>query len=69
MKLLEAIEKSSRGTATRIVEDDGHKKVAIIGYRSGEGYRLVSFKGKVDFFLSGPATEMEMRNRKDWEPS
>ncbi len=64
----DAINTSKKGTATRIIEN-GSLKTAIIKYRDGSGYSLVSNNGKVDHFLSRPAADFELEGFTDWEPS
>ncbi len=64
-----AIEKSKKGTATRVIMNGDGSKRTIIRYNDGSGFCLASNNGKVDFFLSRPAQDFEMNGFKDWQPS
>lgn len=64
-----AIEKSKKGTATRITEYDNGLKKIIIRYKDCSGFTLFSNNGKIDYFLSRPAQGFEMNGFKDWQPS
>ena len=64
----DAIAQSEKGTATRILLDEGVKS-SIVGYKDGSGYTLVSIDGSVDFDKSHVSTDKELSGHEDWLPS
>ena len=71
MNRKEAIDKSEKGTATRIVQRRVLKKT-YIAYKDNSIYILVSRNGRVDFELSRMARPVELlklRELTDWQPS
>jgi hypothetical protein len=63
-----AIKESPKGTCIREV-NNGDFKITTIKYKDGSGYNLVASGGKMDHFLSRPATEFELEGFNDWTPS
>lgn len=63
-----AIKKSKKGTAVRIIEGGDGSSRTIIKYRDGSGFCLASKNGKIDYFLSGPAQMTDMEGHDDWQP-
>ena len=67
----EGVEKSKKGTATRIVQGTTYKRT-YIAYKDRSMYMLVSKKGKVDIELSRMVRYSELlklRELTDWQPS
>lgn len=68
MNWQEAIQKSKKGTATR-VEENNRKRYTTIRYKDGSGFLLVGENMKVDFSNSREATSKELNGFTDWQPS
>lgn len=68
MNWQEAIQKSTKGTATRI-EKRGTKRYTTVRYKDGSGFVLVGEKHKVDFSNSREATSKDLNGFTDWLPS
>lgn len=68
MKWQEALEQSSKGTATR-KQKHGLFDETIIAYRDGSGYKIVALNGKVNYDLSDAVKKEELDLYSDWQPS
>jgi tRNA(Leu) C34 or U34 (ribose-2'-O)-methylase TrmL len=68
MNWQEAIQKSTKETATRI-EKKGTKRYTTIRYKDGSGFVLFGENHKVDFSNSREATSKDLNGFTDWLPS
>lgn len=68
MNWQEAIQKSKKGTVTRVEEKNG-KRYTTIKYIDGSGFLLVGENMGIDFSNSREATSKELNGFTDWQPS